>query len=457
MEKTYQRLINSGSKLVKGLIGGAFLLSAFLAFEVKSAEIRLISDEETEQFLSKIIQPLFKTAGITFYRNNIFIVEDNSLNAFVADGNRLFVHTGTIIRSDNVNELTGVIAHETGHIMGGHILRQKLKNQDMSQVSLISALLAGTTAALSGRGDVAMAVILGSQSSALTHYTRYRTEEERSADEAAVKLLQQTQQSPAGILQFMKKINQDNMLNGREESPYFRTHPITGERISFFEKAVEASPYPATSPDEDAFLRIQAKLKAYLLPPAQIWREYPQSRDDIPAQYAHAIAYLKQLKFTQAIQTIDKLLAKEPNNPFFYEIKGQILLETGKIKEAKSCFAKAYRLLPNSPLMQINYAQALLEDNPGKNEAKEAAAILNKALIRSQNGFAWMLLSQAYGIMEDMAAANYAAAEYSLRIGALDAAKNQLKEAVKHPASSQLKLKIDDLKQRLKHLDKQKS
>lgn len=455
MEKAYQRIVNCGKFWTKGLIGGVFLLSALWAFEAKAAEIRLISDEETEQFLQQIIQPLFKAAGIKFYRNHIFIVEDNSLNAFVADGNRLFVHTGTIIRSDNANELTGVIAHETGHIMGGHILRQKLKSQDMSEVSLISAILAGTTAALSGRGDVAMAVLLGSQSSALTHYTKYRTEEERSADEAAVKLLKQTHQSPAGILQFMKKINQDNILSGREESPYFRTHPITNERISFFEKAVETSPYPAATANDETFLRIKAKLKAYLLPPAQIWREYPLSRNDIAAQYAQAIAYMKQLKFKQAIQKMDNLLAKEPNNPFFYELKGQILLETGRIKEAKSCFGKAYQLLPNSHLMQINYAQAILEDNPSKNEAKEAAAMLNKALIRSQNAFAWMLLSQAYGILEDMAAANYAAAEYSLRIGAKDTAKSQLKQAQRYKASPQLKLKIDDLAQRLKYLDKE--
>ena len=147
------------------LLAAAFLLLPFFCVrDAGAASIRLISDEETEQFLSRIIEPLFKAANIKFNRYNVFIVEDNSLNAFVADGNRLFVHTGTLIRADNANELAGVIAHETGHIMGGHILRQKLKLQDMRQVSLVSAVLAGASAALSGRGDVAMAVMLGSQS-----------------------------------------------------------------------------------------------------------------------------------------------------------------------------------------------------------------------------------------------------------------------------------------------------
>ena len=155
MEKTYQRLERIVYiKYFKRLISGLFLLSAFLAFDATSAEIKLISDEETESFLAKIIRPLFQAAGISFNRNHIFIVEDNSLNAFVADGNRLFIHTGTIIRADNVNELTGVIAHETGHIAGGHILRQKLKNKDLYEVSMISAILAGATATIGGRAEL---------------------------------------------------------------------------------------------------------------------------------------------------------------------------------------------------------------------------------------------------------------------------------------------------------------
>lgn len=213
----------------------AFL--AFMAAKPTAAQgISLISDEETEQLLGKIARPLFTAAKVRFNRNDIYIVDDPTLNAFVADGNALFVHTGTIIAADSPNELAGVIAHETGHIEGGHILRQKLKNQELQGVTLASAILAGTAAALSGRGDAAMAVMLGTQSSALTHYSRYRTQEERSADEAAMKLLNKTGQSPAGMLTFMKRISTRNTMSGIEEIPYFRTHPITRERISFLKK-----------------------------------------------------------------------------------------------------------------------------------------------------------------------------------------------------------------------------
>ncbi len=451
MEKTYKGLKYLEKWIVTGLFSGVFLLAALLP--CKAQEIKIISDEETEQFLAEIIKPLFDAAGIKFYRNNIFIVEDNSLNAFVADGNRLFVHTGTIIKADNVDELSGVLAHETGHIMGGHILRQKIKNQEMYEVSLASAILAGAAAALTGRGDAAMAIMLGGQSSALNHYTKYRTEEERSADEAAVKLLQKTKQSPKGILNFMKKIKKESVLSGREEIPYFRTHPVTNERIAFFEKAYRDLPYKIETKN-DKFERIKAKLKAYLQPPKTTLNEYALKKNDIVTQYAQAIAYMKQLNFAKALDKMNSLLEAEPDNPFFYELKGQILLETGKIIEAKKCFAKAYELLPNSHLMQINYAQVLLEDNPSKSEAKLAIQLLNKALIYSKNGFALMLLAKAYGTIGDMAAANYTSAEYSLKIGNWDIAKKQLKQAEKYNPSKQLKLKIDDLKQRLKSIDK---
>ena len=453
MEKTHQRIIFNFEKALKGLVSGLVLLSALLPFDAYAREIKLISDEETEQFLAEVISPLFKAAEIPFYRNNIFIVEDNSLNAFVSDGNRMFVHTGTIIKSDTANELSGVLAHETGHIMGGHIIRQKLKAQDMYEVSMISAILAGAAAAVSGRGDAAMAVMLGGQSSLINHYTHYRTEEERSADEAAIKLLNATQQSPIGILNFMKKIKKENIMEGREETPYFRTHPITNDRIHFFENALANSPYKQIS-QNDFFLRVKAKIKAYLQKPEQTFKEYPLSRTDTPAVYAQAIAYMKKLDFEKALNKIDVLILQDVNNPFFYELKGQIYLETGKIKQAKQNFAKAYEILPNSHLMQINYAHAILEDNPSIEDAKKAITLLNKTLHREQSITTWMLLAKAYGIIGDMGKATYVSAEYSFRMGNLKVAKKQLETAKKYKTDAKLKLKIDDLEHRLKTMEK---
>ena len=438
-------------KLANRLFGGFALLAAFLPLSAKCENLRLISDEETEQYLANIIKPLYEKAGLSFYRNNIFIVDDVSLNAFVSDGNKMFVHTGTLVKANSSNEVSGVLAHETGHIMGGHIIRQKLKSKDLSYVTLASAILAGASA-VAGQGDAAMAVLLGGQASTLNHFVRYRTEEERSADEAAVKLLGATQQSTNGILSFMKKIKHENALSGREETPYFRTHPITAERITFFEN--NENIYSTNADNERQFARVKAKLKAFLQKPEQTLREY--SADTNNAQYAQAIAYMKKLDFNKAIQKINVLLEKEPNNPFFYELKGQIMLELGRIKQAKTCFAKAHNLLPYSHLMKINYAQAILEDNPSQQDAKKAIALLKQAVNKSGNAYSWMLLAQGYGLIDDMAGANYASAEYSLKIGNLETAEKQIKAAEKYEAPQSMKIKISDLKQRIKSLKNKK-
>ena len=448
MEKTYQRLKQLLAKLAAGLVL-AVVLSATPA---QAQNLRLISDEETEQLLAQITRPLFQAASLPFNRNEVYIVEDNSLNAFVADGNNLFIHTGTIIAADTPEELAGVIAHETGHIQGGHILRQKLKNQSLQEVSLASAILAGAAAAVSGRGDVAMAAMLGSQTSILTHYTRYRTEEERSADEAAIKLLTKTRQSPEGMLTFMKRIAAQNRMQGIEETPYFRTHPVTVERITFFEDAVQKSAVLPSDKLQNSFERVKAKLYAYLNAPQQTLRKYPSGNQSIAARYARAVAYFKQLQLAKANKELDSLIAEEPNNPYFHELKGQMYLETGKIKPAKAEYQKAVKLLPGSALLQISYAQAILEDEPDKNEVQKAVNLLNQSVIKHPTGFAWLLLARAYGLQDNEAAANYASAEYSLRIGAFEVARDQLKQARKAKPDARLALKIGDLEARIDSL-----
>lgn len=446
MEKTYQRLV------IK-LIGSILLpITLFMSFDTHAQNIRLISDEETEQLIADIAKPLFASANIPFNRNELHIVEDDSLNAFVADGNNLFIHTGTILAADNVDELVGVIAHEIGHIAGGHILRQKLQNKILQDVSLASAILAGTAAAASGRADVAMAAMLGGQSSVLHQYTRYRTEEERAADETALMLLQKNKQNPKGMLVFMKKIAAQNRLQGIEEAPYFRTHPITQERISFFEAASANTITSSENKLNESFARIKAKLSAYLLDPKQTMRKYPTSNKSIAACYARSIAYFKQMDLRRAEEELSRLIYMEPDNPYFHELKGQIYLETGQVKQAKAEYKKAIELMPASSLLQISYAQAILESNPSIEETNLAITILNQAIINRPSSFAWLLLARAYGAQNNMAAANYASAEYSLRIGAIDVAMEQIKKAKAAYPKKNLLLKVSDLEARIKSL-----
>lgn len=422
--------------------------------DASAASISLISDEETEQFLARQLRPVFKAADIPFNRNNIYIVNDDSLNAFVGDGNNMFVHTGTLMKANDENEIAGVLAHETGHIMGGHILRQKIKLQNMQQISLASMLAAGAAAAATGRADAAIAIMMGTQSSMLNAMLAYQVEEERSADESAVKLLQKTEQSPAGMRNFMKKIDRQNRLNGIAENPYFRTHPVTAERISFLNNAARQSPFPAPTHPSNEFLRIKAKLSAFMEEPRKVLQKYPPSDKSTPARYAQAIVFFRMLKLNQSLKILNELIAEEPENPYFHELKGQIFMETGKIKPARTEYQKALSLLPNSALFQINLAQAVLEDNPNRNELEHTAEILNKSLLQRPDTYGWLLLSRAYGGLNDTANSNYAAAEYSLRIGAAETARRQANTALTANPSPQLRLKIDDLLNRIGEEDK---
>lgn len=451
MEKINQKLTGSKKNTVSRLIIGFWLILAFLPLRDALGQMSIISDEETEQYLAKVIRPIFQTAGIPFNRNKIYIVNDNSLNAFVGDGNNLFIHTGTLLKADNTDQISGVLAHETGHILGGHILRQKIKNQSMQEASLASLVLAGAAAAASGRGDVAVAVMLGSQNSLLSNYMAYRVEEERSADDAAVKLLYKRQTSPQGLLQFMKKIQKQNALNGIEESDYFRTHPVTSERVRFLEQAVKQSPYHQDHSLDSEFQRIKAKLYGFLQEPAQTFKRYPLSDTSIAARYAQAIAYFKQLNFGKALRMIDALSAEEPDNPYFYELKAQIYMEQGNLKAAKEAYGKVLKLRPDAALLQVDWAQAALAVSPSPAELKNIIAVLNRSLQQRPSAMGWLLLSQAYDQNGQTAYAEYAAAEYSLRIGAADIAKRQAENAQRKNPPAALRLKLDDLLRRIKN------
>ena len=373
VEKIDRRRI---SRFIGKIAGTVIFLLSLIPFGANALSI--INDEETEQYLQKVIEPIFKANSIPFNRNEIYIVNDPSLNAFVSDGNNMFIHTGTLLNIKNTNELTGVLAHESGHIKGGHILRQKIKLQNMQKLSLASLVLAGAAGVASGRGDVAVAIILGGNSSALNSLTAHQVEEERSADEAAVNTLKKLHQSPKGLLNFMRKIDKQNKMQGREESPYFRTHPMTRERIAFLENAVKDSPYGEKSEFDDKLKRVQAKLRGFLLKPEMVRRMYTD--DSIDAMYALTIADLQEFKYDKAMQKVDKLLEKEPENPHFMEIKGQIYLEQGKTEAARKEFAEALRILPDSALFKYNLAQTILESPHNKNDLTYNEKILNSAL-----------------------------------------------------------------------------
>lgn len=446
MEKTYQRII-------KRLL--LCLLPAYCLAAAQAQAMSLISDEETEIFLHRTLQPVFKAADTDFNPRRIYIVNDKSLNAFVTDGNNMFVTVGTLMAADSQNEISGVLAHETGHIEGGHLLRHKIQSREVQRMTLASMLLGSAAGIAAGRADVSIAAILGSQSSAMNSMLTYQVSEERSADEAAVKLLKKINQSPDGMLRFMKKIQKRNTLQGIEETSYFRTHPVTSERIAFMEKAAKESQAPKTGAQEKDFERIRAKLYAYIEDPKATLQKYPETNGTIPARYARAIAYFKKMDMPKALGLINGLIADEPQNPYFYELKGQMLLETGQIAQAADIYRQALKFRPDSSLFKLNLAQAMLENSPSAAEQKQIVDLLNQVLVYNPDSYAWILLSRAYGMQQNAAGYNYAAAEYSLLTRDIRLAKQQAEQALKSSPAPALRLKLEDLLLRIKDMEKQ--
>lgn len=411
--------------------------------------LMLINDTQTQKYLAHVVKPLFNAAKINFNENKIMIVGDDSLNAFVSDGNYLFVNTGTLISIDNTNELSGILAHETGHIMGGHIVRQKLKMQKIQYAMIGSMLAAGAAAVTTGRGDAAMAVILGSQSSALNSMLHHQVEEERSADESAVKLLNATKQSAKGLQRFMEKIRKHNTLSGIEEDAYFTTHPMTFERISHFKEVAKSNNFSQHNPLDSELKMVKAKISAFLGNRERVWRVYPKSATTDDAVYAHAVLYFRDGDIGKAMQSIDILLKKHPQNPYFHELKGQFLFETGKVKASIQSYRESLKLL-DAPLTKLSLAHAVLESSPDKASLNEAITLLKQAQVTYPTPFGWELLSRAYGEADKPAESYYAAAEYNYSVDNLKSAKQQLIYAQKSNPDKTLLLKISDLKMRIK-------
>lgn len=422
----------------------------FIRPAVAASNMTIISDAETQNYLAEVVKPLYEAAGINFRANKIFVVADNSLNAFVSEGNYLFIHSGTLMNADNTNELAGILAHEIGHITGGHIVRQKLKLEKMQYLMLGSMLAAGATAASTGRGDAAMAVILGSQSSVINSMMHYQIQEERSADESAIKLLSKTKQSTAGLLKFMRKIKKQYALSGVEENPYFHTHPLTAERIRHFAETGKNNHFSAKSAKDAEFLMVKAKLTAFLADKNKVERLYPRHKNTDAALYAQSIVSLREGKTDDALHKIDVLTERQPKNPYLYELKGQILFEGGRAEESVVAYKQALKLLPDNYLLQISLAQAILENNPPKTQIQEAVDYLQKSLINTKTPMAWQLLSQAYERQNNKPAMLYAAAEFSYAIGNPETALKQLEKAKSEAAENNLKLKISDLERRIK-------
>ena len=389
----------------------ALLLS--LAVARPAAAQSILRDSETEVLFKEISKPLIDAAGLDPKNVDVVLVHDPEINAFVATGQKVYIHSGLLTASDNVNQLQGVIAHELGHVTGGHAIRIYEGAGEATGISIATMVL-GALAIAAGAPDAGMAILGVGQQAAMGKFLAFTRAQESSADQAGAKYLTTAGISGKGSLQFFKKLqNQEYRLAIYAKDSYDRTHPISGERIAALEKIYQQDPAwntPTAPGLEEKFQRVKAKLLGFV-DPKQAVVKYPEADDSLAGHYARAYAYHLGAYPEKALRETEVLLSRRPGDPFFLELKGQIYLESGKPGEAIEPLREAVKAAPDQPLIAAMLGHALISTEKREN-FPEAKQILKSAVNRdNQNPFAWYQLGIIYDREGDQPRAALATAE----------------------------------------------
>jgi predicted Zn-dependent protease len=418
--------------------------------------IPLIRDAEIEQLMREYTQPILKAAGLTSANIKIVLINDRSFNAFVVDGRRIFVNTGALTESTTPNQIIGVLAHETGHIAGGHLskLRQELANaQTAAIIGMllgVAAMVAGSrSGADSGASQAGAAVLSSAPQVAMRSLLSYQRAHEEAADRAAVKFLAATNQSAKGMYETFKRFADNSMFTARFADPYAQSHPMPTERIAALVEIARTSPIWEKKDPPELQARhdmMRAKLSGFMETPQTVARRYPPSDTSLPARYARAIATYRHSDLRAAVAQIDGLIAVQPNNPYFYELKGQALLEGSKPAEAIAPLRHAVSLAREPTLIQLMLGQALVATNDPKH-SEEAITILRNALAREPDApQAYQQLAMAYGRKGDLAQADLASAQAAFTRGDIKTARELAARAkTRLPVGSPGWVRADDI------------
>jgi predicted Zn-dependent protease len=396
-----------------------FAALALCAQQVAAQDGGILRDTETERLLKDMVNPLVVAAGMPKDSVDVVIVNDNSVNAFTSGGQVIYVNAGLINYADNANQVQGVLAHELGHIVGGHVIGIQQGLSKATKISVVSLLL-GLAAAVAGAGAAGMAAMSMGQEAAYGNLMAFSRAQEGTADAAGVAYLSKAGISGKGSLDFFGKLNNLAFRYGYphdDETAFATSHPMTSDRIATLREDYQKDPAwnkPTDARLEARFQRAKAKLYGFLAKPEDTLRHYPPYMTDEPARYARIFAYHQGVRDADALREADALLAMEPNDPYVLEVKGQVLLESGRPAEALAPLRKATELTNNDPLIATTFGHALVATED-RAHLDEAEAVLRASVARDrENPFAWYELGMVYGAKGDIPRAQLASAEQQI-------------------------------------------
>lgn len=409
----------------------------------------VIRDVEIERTLRDFGEPIFIAAGLNPSAIRLIIVKDTTLNAFVAGGMNIFFHTGLLQATETPEQLIGIIAHETGHISGGHLVRGSSAMKNASAEAILSMVLGTAAAVLSGNPQAGAAILTGGQQIAQRGILSFTRSQESAADAAGMRFLDVSRISAKGLLEFLQKLSGQELLPVDRQVEFVRTHPLTQDRIDAVRNHVKDSPFANTrvSPDLiERHARMKAKLLGFLQPEAALLR-YAEKDARRSARYARAIAHYRKGDVEKALAGINTLIKEEPNNPYFYELKGQALFENSRVTEALPPYKRAVELLPNAGLLQAAYGHALLETQDAT-KLDEAIERLNRSLdTEPREPATWRFLATAWGRKSNEGMVAYCLAEEAQTRGDIKSAQQLADRAIKLlPKGSPYAIKAQDIK-----------
>jgi predicted Zn-dependent protease len=428
-----ERVFTSRSLTIslRSFLAATLLFAALLPTHAQSKKQQdtgpnLIRDAEIEGLLRQFSKPIFKAARIDPDAVRVYVIANDSINAFVAGGQRIFMNTGLFTKTKSYKEVIGVLAHETGHISGGHLAKLQSEIDQASTERIIgmlvgvAAAVGGSAAGIQGAKDAGQGVVLGSQGLSQRRFLSYQRSMESSADQAALKFLRATGQDPEGMLTLFQKLARDSLASTVNADPYLFSHPMPAERIRNLEIAAKKSPNFGQPENPGLKLRyelVRAKIIGYTQNPQRVFQRYPSSDNSMPSRYARSVALYRRGDIKNALPLLDDLIAELPQNPYFWELKAQALLETGQPARGLPAIKQARELLPNSGLLQLLHAQLLIGVG-GKPNATQALKLL--VLAKKSEGDSpviYKYMAEAHAINGDFSRAELATAEQAFGNG----------------------------------------
>lgn len=421
-------------------------------------DVSIVRDAEMEAAIKAMARPIWIAAGLKPDDVSIALVEDPRINAFVAGGQNIFINTGLILETRNVGELLGVIAHETGHIAGGHLLRAGEAMENASYQAILAMVLGGLAAAASRDGGAMAGAIGGGQEIGARAFMAFSRGQESAADQAAARFMQGAKMPIDGLASFFEKLQSQEGLPTTRQVEYVRTHPLTRDRVEAMRYQAERSPFKGTQFPVDmqiAYHRVKSKLLAWAQPGLAL-RRYGRGETSVDGRYARAIALFRSGNLAESLKVIDTLIAERPNEPWFYEFKGQALFENGRVLEAAQALRKASDLAPNEGLIRMAAGQAQVESN--KPELLDSAIKdLKAASIKERNvPLVHRLLATAYGRKGDEVMARLELAEESALEGRVAEARRLAEQVLtRAQPGSRMAIQAQDILASTKPIDPQ--